>query len=289
MVEAIAGGMRMGLEGSELTNWMSQMAGDIRSWQQTGIPINTGSVNALGSSMAKWGLGGIRGGAVARGITSRARELTTRGPQGAEELIMMQELGGLQGMGVGAFEEAQLKLEQGGFEPEAVQRMMQRLMAAGGGGAGGRQVFRRAMRKFGVNVGIEETQRLQTQLAGGEVTPRIKAIRDQIARVGSKAPKDIADIGQKAIGEMDPALQRQAQQTNLQLQTGNKMVTFMQDMEETTRKVAAGFTTLAKAPLTELSGGINDLADSVPKLAKKLKSMTSGDVTAVLASSGEAG
>jgi hypothetical protein len=275
MVEALAGGMKMGLEGSELTNWMSQMAGDIRSWQQTGIPINTGSVNALGASMAKWGLGGVRGGAIARGIAGRARELTTRGPQGAEELIMLQELGGLQGMGVGAFEEAQLQLEQGGFEPEAVQRI--------------RQVFRRAMRRFGVNVGIEETQRLQTQLAGGEVTPRIKAIRDQIARVGAKAPKDIADIGQKAIAETDPAVRRQIELQNKQIGVGDRMIPFMQNMEESTRKVAEGFTVLAAAPLTKLSGGIKDLADQVPKLANRLKAVTSGDITGVVTGSGEAG
>lgn len=292
MTEAIAGGMRMGLEGSELTNWMSQMAGDIRNWQQTGIPINPGSVNALGASMARMGLGGIRGGAVARGITSRAQELSTRGPQGAEELILMQELGGLQGTGVGAFEEAQLRMEQGEFTGEDVRRAAGRFMGAGGGGAGGRAVFRRAMRRFGVNVGVAETRLLEKQITGQQLTPdeevKIKAIDSQIAQVAGGAPESVGAMGRKAIQQVDPVLKRQASQTNQQLATGGKMINFMQDMEDTTRKVAAGFTTLAAAPLTELSGGIKDLADQVPRLANRIKAMASGDVTALVTSSGEA-
>jgi hypothetical protein len=291
MVEAIAGGMQMGLEGSELTTFMQQMAGDIRAWQQTGIPINTTSVAAIGASLARTGLGGIRGAAVTRGLTARARELTTRGPQGAEELIMLQELGGFGGGGVEDYEQAQLRLEQGGFDPEDVRRMMRRLMAAGGGGAGGRAVFRRAMRRFGVNIGVAETQLMEKQITGQELTPdeeaRIKQIDTQIAQVAGGAPETVGAMGRKAIEATNPALQKQANITNQQIAAGNAMLGVMQSLEKTTRNVATGFTRLAGEPLTNLTRGIEGLSNEIPGLASKLKDLVAGNYGALIVSPGE--
>lgn len=286
MVEAIAGGMSLGLEGSELTNWMSQMAQDIRSWQQTGIPINTGSVNALGASFAKWGLGGVRGGEAARGISARARQLSTRGPQGAEELILLQELGGLTGTGVEAFEEAQLKLERGEFSPEELQRAMGRFLRVGGGGAGGRQVFRRAMKRFNVQFGIEETRLLQKQIEGGKLNPeeeaKVKDINEKISQVAKQAPGDIEVMGARARDRTAPALERQARQMNQQLGAGNQMLPIMQDLNAVTRNVVTGFNELAKAPLKDLTGSFKDLSDKVPELGRRLDAMIRGDIAGMV-------
>lgn len=286
MVEAIAGGMRMGLEGSELTNWMSQMAGDIRNWQQTGIPINTGSVNALGASMAKWGLGGVRGGAVARGITARAQELTTRGPQGAEELILLQELGGLQGMGAEAYEEAQLRLEEGQFGPEEVRNVMKRFMASGRGGARGRGVFKRAMRGLGVRIGVGETQLLEKQIKGMELTPdeaeKVAAIDEQIKQVSRQAPKDISGLTRGVAKDIDPAVRRQVAQTNQQISTGGTMIKAMQDLQDSSNTMAKAFTTLASGPITTLTGSINGLSKAADRYASKIQSALKGDIKAVV-------
>jgi hypothetical protein len=286
MVEAIAGGMRMGLEGSELTNWMSQMAGDIRNWQQTGIPINPGSVNALGASMAKLGLGGVRGGVVARGMTQRAQELSTRGPRGAEELIMLQELGGLQGMGAEAYEEAQLRLEQGDFGPEQVRNVMQRFMAAGGGAARGRGVFRRAMRGMGIQVGVEETRLMEKQIRGEDLTPdereKMASIDEQIEQVARRAPKDVGGVTQQAMKDVDPAIRRQVTQTNQQIATGGTMIKSMQDLQDSTNAMATAFTTLASDPIKQLTGSIKDLSKSTEEYAGKLKAALKGDVKGVI-------
>ena len=197
----------------------------------------------------------------------------------------------MQGGGAAAFEEAQLRLEEGGFSGEDVRRAMTRFMGAGGGGAGGRQVFRRAMRRFGVNIGVAETRLLEKQITGQDLNPeeqaKIKSIDEQIAQVAGGAPENIGAIGRKAMKDMDPALQRQAMQTNQQIATGSTMIGTMQNLQDSTISMSKAFTTLAAGPLTDLSSKISELSGSVASVSKRMKSFVEGNYAELVLASGE--
>lgn len=278
--EAIRGGLRMGLEGSDLTDFMSQMAGDIRAWRSTGIPLNPGSVTALGKTMGSAGLGNVRGSVAAQQFTSKSRELSTRGPQSAVELMMLQEIGGYSGGGLRDFEDAQLRLESGkGLEdPENVKRFMRRMMKSGGGGDEGRTVFRRGMRQLGVNLGVRETRLMQKQLMGGGLSgdeqEELKRIREQQGR-GSENAFSFSKAG--AAAGVDPALKQQAATQNNQIASGQKMIATMQNFERSTENMVKAFTTLAGGPLAGVTEGMAKLSKLLPDLVNRLSAMEQGD------------
>lgn len=285
--EALRDGLRMGLQGSELQEHMAAMAADIRSWRNTGIPINTGSISEMGRTIGQMGVGGLRGAVMARGLGARARDLSTRGPQTAAEFAMFQELGGFKGGGAQDVEEAQLKLEEGNLTGDDMRRLFSRFMGAGGGGAPGRAVFRRAMRGLGINVGIRESRILEKQVRGGRLDPGEMDLMSQIERerAGGEAAAGAFQPDRLARA-LDPAIRRQASIARRQVESGQVMIKVMQDLESSTTAMAKGFTTLAGEPLQALTSGVEDLATAIPKATERLNDFLSGDIFGAVFSGG---
>ncbi len=287
MEDAIKEGMALGLQGSELNDWMQQMAGDIRGWRSSGIPINSSSISAIGTSLAASGIGGLRGSVMARGLAKKAQELSTRGPSSAAELVMFQELGGFKGGGVEELEEAQLRMQETKFDSKAINKVASRFLGAGGGGAAGRAVFRRAMGSMGVNMGIRESRLLEKQVRGGtldETEAKALAAAQSEREAGATAAGAFSPGA--VAGGIDSALKRQANITNQQIASGQRMITAMQDLEVTTGNVVNGFTKLAAGPLTNLTKSIAGLSDEIPGLADRLRAMVTGDWVSMVSDGG---
>lgn len=271
---ALADAVRLGLEGAELTEYMGQMAGDIRQWRSTGISIDPASMTAAAAGFAGMGMGGVRGAAMARGVYGQARELSKRGPGGAEELMMLQTLGGFQGRGALDLEEAQLRLEEGDFGIEDIRRLAGRSLSAAGGGEKGRHVFRGT--QMGKGMGIREVRLLQKQIQGGDLTITEQATVDKAleeAKTGIAAAVGGGPAGllEAAGGVTDAALQRQSRQANKQLAIGDTMVKTMLNFEEIASNVNEGFTILAAGPLINMTNQIKDLTSAIPGAVNAFK------------------
>jgi len=294
MEEAIKDGMALGLEGSELNDWLQQMAGDIRSWKTTGMPINARSITGIGVALAASGIGGLRGSVMAKNLASKARELSTRGPQTAAELILYQELGGWTGQGgIAEVEQAQLRMQKQKFTPEDLSRVFSRFLSAGGGGdtaesaARSRQTFRQAMQSLGVSVGIEESMLIEKQARGRGLSAKeqeaLMAAQEErgmgVARAEAFTPEAVAQT-------VDAAIKRQAGIVNQQIASGQTMIQTMQNLESTTSNVVKGFTNLASGPLTNLTNSISGLSDEIPELTKRLRDLVTLNV-GVLTASGD--
>lgn len=274
LVDAIRGAMQQGLEGSEITTYLEQVADGIQAWKTTGIPINAKSLSGLGAGMAGMGLGSIRGSSVAQGITTAAQQLSTRGPQSASELLMLQALGGFQGGGVADFEKAQLRLEAGEFSDKDVQNLMRRFTQAGGGGETGRQTLRAALGDLGVSVSASEAVLLDKQLNGGQLSPEelrsVQNIQNQLRRGRSQAPRNLAALEGRAAGAVDPELKKQAGITNQQIATGTGMIDTMLNLEKSTTNVAQAFEKVAD-PIKTLTTQIQTLTEVMPRLITTMK------------------
>jgi anti-sigma regulatory factor (Ser/Thr protein kinase) len=271
LTEALGSAMKMGLEGSEVNDYMRLVAEGITSWKQTGIPINERSLAGMGRQVSGMGLGGVRGMAIAGGVQRAAQGLSMRGPQSAQELIMLRAMGGFRGGGLEQLEQAQLAMEQGQFQEGGMQDMFKTFMGAGGGGAGGRFVFRQAMRQMGVNIGVREAQLLEKQvmspgkLTNEEITD-ISKVNEKMKQVAEGAPQTVADLtrqASEAIRTMAPDLKEQARLTNRQLDNGKEMIKTMQALDKSALNVSEKIVKDIGPKMESLTAAIEDFTKLV--------------------------
>ena len=100
------------------------------------------------------------------------------------------------------------------------------------------------------------------------------------AVAGAFSPEQVAKM-------TDPALRRQAQITNRQIQSGQVMINVMQNLESSSTAMATGFTKLAGKPLQTLTACIEGLSMEISKTTDREKAFLSGDVFNVFSSGGK--
>ena len=274
--QAIGEAVKLDLEGSDLVEYMQQMAGDIRAWKDTGIPLNSKTIGAMGQTFSGLGLGGVRGARVGRGVTAAAQGLSGRGIQGAGDLAILQELGGYKpGGGAEAYEQAMMKLEAGDFTQEDVGRLMKRFGA--GRGAVGRGTLRRQLQRMGVNVTATETFGMAGRMEEGGM-PEL--------RTGTMTAQQVRGFGQALT---DQAIVKQASIANKQLDSGKKMLGAVQNFEASTAKIANAFSSLAAGPLKTFSKAMEESSSGLEILAQLIKQMIAGEEVDISAAGTAAG
>lgn len=289
MEEAFANAMRMGLEGSELNEHMAAVAQGIQSWKQTGIPINEQSVSRLGAGMADLGMGGVRGGAVARGVQQYGQRLAQQGPQGGVDILALQTLGGVTGKGgLAEYVQGMRRLEEMDFGPEQVQKLFEAYTRAGAGGgpqtdetrAAGALTFKRAMGRMGVQMGFGEIELLQARQRGETLTAEQNA---QLERaLGSRAAGEGRAAGMAARGGMvgaaeamvPAAVRRQAAIADRQLRAGRRMLTTVQNMESAATTMTGVFTKTVGPTVQNFSGWIEEATKAVDGFVTNMTAAT---------------
>ena len=288
LTSTIGDAMKLGLEGSELNNYMKIVADGIQQFEQSGIPFAKDSFAGMADEMAKMGASGPRGAFIARGVTQAAQGLSSKGPQNAADLMMMQTMGGYQGGGAESFEAAQLQMEQGKMDPKNMTKLFQRYMKAGGGGASGRQLFRHVMGGMGVQIGVKESQLMGAQMEGNLSADQQKELEGiQAQRSGVETKGGVAGMGTPAhlealLKQAEVSIQKyggtvaaQAELANKQADLGSKMMKPMRDFEEATMNLAEGITTLIQKPLDWFASHLKDGSEAVKNFTDSLNKSTS--------------
>lgn len=270
MADAIGQALAMGLEGSELTDAMQQMAGDIRSWKDTGLPLNTETVGRMGQTFSGLGLGGVRGFKAGRGVVENAKGIGTRGIQSVRDFAVMQELGGFKGGGAEGYEQAVLRMESGDLDPEGMGRLMKRF--SGGGGAAGRLNLRRHLGGMGANMSMKEVVNLDEKFRSGGMP----ALEDAGLSMG-----DITQAGRAVTGG---ALKRKAAVDAKKLDAGLAVLPAVQTFEESTARITRSFTELAAGPLSKVSASMLDVAKAGAGVTEWLRSLMGEEGEPVLSS-----
>lgn len=89
---------RMNFQGSEVTELFDQMASDIRAFRQTGIPLQTDSINHLAERMVQTGgMASARAQALARGTVQQGVSFSDSGVTDTNSALLMRALGGRPG------------------------------------------------------------------------------------------------------------------------------------------------------------------------------------------------
>lgn len=211
-VNALATGVDgLGLRGSELTEYMQQMAEDIASFRQTGIPLATDSIGALGMSLRADGISGSRAAMLAGNFQRSAQQVGMSGPNSAADFMLLQAASGRQLGGVHDEIQAMRALQRG-QDPASAQRTFQNLLRLtgrmfGGGELGMEEQRRYLNQNFGLNLNSDEFA--QVSRGGG---------RGGLS--GSQLQAFANRLQGEATGNVSSALSQQAGMDNQSLSLG---------------------------------------------------------------------
>jgi hypothetical protein len=260
LAETIGQATAIGLEGSEINDFLSVIAGGIQDWKRTGIQINAGAITGIARGVGA-AVGAVRGMAIARGMQAAATGMSARGPQTTLDLMMMQAAG-YRGGGAGEFEAAQIAIEKG-LTSDQWNVILKRLIRQGGGAETGRLYAATMFRQAGITMPASEMAKL-AQEGIGEVPGAPKA-KVTGAELIERAPK-----------ALDPFLVRQAAITNKQLAAGQKMLTATQNTADSAANTAAVFVEKLGPTIDALTGKLNDLTMAVSGTTEAVKKSKEG-------------
>jgi hypothetical protein len=287
--QAINEGISLGLSGSEINQWLQQIASGIYQFQQTGIGINVDSISKLATDIGRAGLPITRAINMAQGITQYLQGIGSKGISSGADLMMLRELGGFRGGGVGEYRKARSRLEELQFQAKgmgvegiagspisgALRSYMQNV---GGDQATKSELLQRLLQRWGVKGSVKQFDWLAMQLMGGPTTgDQGKAIAD-FAKEQQKGQQELSAISKmggisgaamKMVKDRAPNLRAQAEMQNKQINIGGKAVSTMQAFESNALKVSDAFITLADGPLKTVHEAMSSLTDISIELANQ--------------------
>jgi len=306
MTEAIQDGLKLGLEGSELNDYLQSIASGIQQFEMTGIPVAKESIAGMSQAFAISGIAGTRAARLGQGLTSYAQGMGTRGVKSSMDLLMLQRLGGYKGGGAEELQDAFIRMEamkgqetgksvgQWGMQ-SATSNLLREVIQLSGGGKGGQMGLRNALERMGINMTQTEVRLLGKRLVGGKLSEAEQAQADEELERRLSGEGEAGYIGKKdktgrmigltrgaaqAVGQLGPSARAQAAIQNRQLAMGGKMVGAVQSLERSAINTNEAFTKLVDGPLKNFGGWLEKITGSLKTLVDKGQkgSLTAGDV-----------
>lgn len=283
---ALGDAVAIGLEGSEITQYMQQVAQGIMQFQQTGIPMNKNSLKAMALEINKAGIGGVRGAAMAGGLQQYVQGIGQRGITGGMDLMLMQAFGGFKGDGSpGDYRNAIIRMEaMQGMEVGAVgaesplSAMVKREFYRAGGKAGeGDIMVRRMLGKVGMRGSQAEFTAMIERATGETILApeqRKGAFIDVAGETGRRkkgaaqaqqTPEQLMAAAAERITSLGPNLRTQARLMDKQLAIGEGILTTVQNLKDSSLTLNAAFVKLAGPSLTAFSSSIKDVTSQFVK------------------------
>ena len=277
LAATIGDALRLGLEGSELTDYLQQMANGFENWKQTGIPINPKSIASLSSTFATQGLGGVRGGVMGQRFAQAGQRLTQTGIQDAIDLMMLQTVGGYQGGGMEQYMESMKKLESTQMGGEDLQKMIRQIYETAGGGATGTWTVREALGRKGMQMGVGEAELFVKSATGQKLTEQEQAKlaeqQQQMNLAGQQAPKGVAGLATQAQDLMDTyggAVKRAAALQNKQNSIGESLLPTLQNLQASSANINKAFQILSDDTLNKAAKQIEKFTAGIERLSNML-------------------
>jgi hypothetical protein len=310
MTEAIQDGLRLGLEGSELNDYMQSIAAGIQQFEMTGIPVAKESIAGMSQAFAISGIAGTRAARLGQGLTSYVQGMGQRGVKSSLDLLMLQRLGGFQGGGAAELQESFIRMEKmKGAETgksvsqwnmqSAMSNLLREVIQLSGGGPGGEMALRDMLAKMQVNMTQGEIKLLGRRLTQGALTPDEQAQADMEFQRRLSGEEEAGFIGRRdkagrmvgltrgaaqAVGQLGPSARAQAAIGNRQLAMGGRMVGAVQALERSAINTNEAFTKLIDGPLKNFGDWLEKMTGSLKGLVDKGQKgqLTAGDVAGTI-------
>lgn len=292
--EALAEGLRLGLEGSELNRYMQETAAGIQNFEATGIEINTRSITSLARDLTDTGIAGTRAARMARGITGGIQQVGQRGIQSGLDLYMLQSIGGYRGGGATQYREARARMESlaGTVQAEGVgaiagesqiSESLRGIMRMAGGDPGAQaELLQTVLRQMGVQTSVKETDWLARSLRGEEATPEQLSMIQQERRrqalgaaeaketgLGSEA--DMMQAAKDVVSGYAPGAKAQASLANKQIAVGRRMVGVVKQLENMALDATDAMSKAFVPSLSKATTELENMAKNLPTLLEYIK------------------
>jgi hypothetical protein len=262
MMDTLKQAMSLGLEGSDLTNYVRDMARLLMDFEQTGMPIAGESVRDMAAAAMGTGtFGSERARSVTSGLVSNARRIGGGGIGSAADFTFLRDFGGFKGGGTDDYLSAIGRLQRGELDSGGLDKMVSGARGFGGdkeGQAKGALHLMGLFKQYGVSIGEREAR----GLVAGDPTAAAAAkaaLAKAAGRAGGFGSDDLI-----AGGSVDGGLQRQAGLTNLRVGTGQQMLKLVQDFEETQARGTKAMGSLV-GQLDVLSEKLRSMSEALPQ------------------------
>lgn len=273
----LAGAFAQGLKGSQIQEYLGTLVDLQTAAEQRGIKVDPSSFERTSMLLSGGGFGGAQAARITGSLTTSAQSLADRGVSNPMDVLMMRAAGFKPGQGIGGYEDAQRKLEEG--DPDTLQAIMKSITeGAGGEGASGSSLFvKRALKAMGVNLGFGQADNLLQGMARGEggeavmrLDPKMLALKEKRlstgalqseaeTRVSAGAGRTVTAAGLEAqrigVGQRSDFV---AKFESAQITAGNVMANFGKDLSALANVVKTAMKALEK--VTAGGSGINWLA-----------------------------
>lgn len=291
--DAIYRGLQLGLSGSEMNQYLQQIAQGINQFQSTGIQINPGSITALATDIGTAGISATRAMTMAQGMTQYIQGIGGKGVTSGADLMMLRELGGYKGGGAEGFRAARSRLEelQVGVKGKGAKELagspvagfLKNYLERVGGTQGVKaEMLQRLLGRMGVQGSVKEFDWLAAQLTGAGAGKEQMAGMGRFAEDQAAGLREVAAIqkggglvgaARKTVAARAPNLVAQVQMQNQQIAVGSKVVGVMQSLEKNALNTSTAFANLAKGPLIEVSNAMNAVSTATMEVARQFVDM----------------
>ena len=254
IIDAMKQGVSLGLEGSDLSNYMRETASTLMQFDQTGIPLD---IAQLAQAVATSGFGTMRGGTIARGFREVGAQIGSSGPQNAMQFLIFRKLFGYQGGGVDDYVNAAENASTGTFVEGGFQNLLGSLSQSKNPRVNG-LVIQQAFSQAGIQIGLPEA----IKVASGD-QDAIEQAKKTIA-AGTQEALGLSSGGIAAAGvEATPGAARAAAGlANERIGAGERMLPAMQEFERSTTQMLKN--------ASEFSGIVKDIAKVATEISKAL-------------------
>lgn len=262
LMAAVRGGLTLGLEGSDLTSYMQDMASRIAQWDQTGMPVDVESATKFSAAVAGTGLGGVRGAAVAGGLLGVGRQIGTGGAQNAAQFLIARKLFGYQGGGPDAYFDMMTRAGKG----EVVEGGMESLLSQftkGRSAKANALNLQQFLGQVGVTIGTEEALRM---VSGDQDT--IQKLQGSLAR-NAQAAMGYTATDVRAEGAAPGAMQGAAANRARRLAAGATAIPGMLEFEEAQTKMLRNASAFSDI-IGQLANKASQFSDAMGPGAEKL-------------------
>lgn len=286
--QAIVRGLRLGLEGSDLRNYVADIAAGVDEFKRTGLRVHDEAMGGVAEKLAGFGLGGVRAGVAAQAFDAAAGRVATQGPRDYFDLLMLRGAGFTGRGGLAEYQRARAELEGGGLTDRSLLGMMG-AVSAGRTGEMGMFNIGELLRRLGLGSVIEQRRIAATFLGQQELlTPNEQALaqaagfradegleRGEATMAAIQRAGGIPALAQAASRGAAPGVMRSVALEAEQRAVGRTMMPVMQDLAESTTASARALSNFAPSiqaitsALTNAAKAIEDATDGINARAKK--------------------
>lgn len=237
LLSSLSDAVSLGLEGSDLQDYLRQIAGGFDEWKTTGIALNSKTLGEMSKDFSALGMAGVRAANMAMGMQQAGKTLAEGGPTTPEQLMLLKTAYGFKGGGLGEYNEALMRAQEGKVEKGALWKILGQAEKAGGGTEAGAESV--AVSMFG-QLGITKSRREVRDLLQN------KSMINEEEFTNKYEPTVFSEKGLSATADkmtdlIAPNVKAQAALQDKQIAIGTSMIDTMNKLELASLATTAAF------------------------------------------------